>query len=246
LRGVITDPRELGEPISISLPDTFIVDDSMIVPPCTEAKEIEAVRGPNIQSIPYFDPLPNEIEGEILLIAGDNVTTDDIVPAGAKILPLRSNIPAISRYVFSQLDPDFINRAEEQGGGFVLADSNYGQGSSREHAALAPRYLGIRAVIALSFARIHRANLINFGILPLEFVNEEDLARFSPGDRLRISNLRNLLREGAIIPLENTTQGFVIGTRLELSRRLTEVILAGGLLAYTREKGKRDLWERQQ
>jgi aconitate hydratase len=238
LKGVITDPRELGEPISISLPDIFIADDSMIVSPFSGFEEVEVERGPNIKTIPYFDPLPNKIEGEILLTAGDNVTTDDIIPAGAKILPLRSNLPALSRYVFSQLDPDFVNRAEKQGGGFVLAGSNYGQGSSREHAALACRYLGLRAVIALSFARIHRANLINFGILPLDLSHEEDLKRFSLKDWLRIPNLTDVVRGGSKILMENVTRGFVIETRLELSQRQREILLAGGLLAYTREKMK--------
>ncbi len=169
---------------------------------------------------------------------GDNITTDDILPAGAKILPLRSNIPAISRYVFASTDPDFVSRAEEKGGGFVLGGKNYGQGSSREHAALGPRYLGIRAVIAQSFARIHRANLVNFGILPLELASGEDLDRFSPGDRLRIKNLIQLLQQGKSPSLENTSKGFVIETRLDLSSRLLEILLAGGLLAYSREKGK--------
>ncbi|UCG65863.1 MAG: aconitate hydratase [Deltaproteobacteria bacterium] len=238
LRGVIADPRDLGDPVAATLPERFLVDDSLIMPPRPEERETEIVRGPNIQPLPRFDALPEELEGEVLLMAGDNITTDDIIPGGSKILPLRSNIPAISRYVFSQIDANFVNRAEQRGGGFILAGRNYGQGSSREHAALAPRFLGVRAVLAQSFARIHRANLINFGILPLEFVNEDDLKRFSPGDQLRIGNLIALLAEGKTLLLENVTQGFVVETYLDLSQRLREVILAGGLLEYTRENSK--------
>ena len=238
LRGVITDPRDLGEPVNITLPERFLVDDRMILPPVPKEVVVEIIRGPNIKPLPQFEPLPDVIEGEVLLKLGDNVTTDDILPGGAKILPLRSNIPGISRYVFARTDSEFVSRAEERGGGFLLGGKNYGQGSSREHAALAPRYLGIRGVIAQSFSRIHKANLINFGILPLEFVHEGDVKRFSPGDRLRIRNLIHLLREGKDLPLENTTQGFVAETRLDLSPRLREILLAGGLLAYSREKGK--------
>lgn len=238
LRGVITDPRDLGEPVKITLPERFLVDDRMIISPASKGEEVEIIRGPNIKPLPLFESLPEVLEGELLLKLGDNVTTDDILPGGAKILPLRSNIPAISRYVFVHTDPEFVNRAEERGGGFLLGGKNYGQGSSREHAALAPRYLGIRGVIAQSFSRIHKANLINFGILPLEFVQEEGIKRFSPGDRLRIRNLIHLLREEKNLPLENLTQGFMVETRVDLSPRLREILLAGGLLAYSREKGE--------
>jgi aconitate hydratase len=238
LRGVITDPRDLGEPVKITLPERFLVDDRMIIPPAPEGEEMEIIRGPNIKPLPQFEPLPEVLEGEVLLILGDNVTTDDILPGGAKILPLRSNIPAISRYVFVNTAPEFMSRVEERGGGFLLGGKNYGQGSSREHAALAPRYLGIRGVIAQSFSRIHKANLINFGILPLEFVHEEDLMRFSPGDQLRLRNLIHLLREEEDLPLENLTQEFMAETHLDLSPSLREILLAGGRLAYSREKGK--------
>jgi len=235
LKGAITDPRDLGDPATINPPDKFLVDDSMIIPPSPETKDVRIVRGPNIQPLPRFDSLSRELEGEVLIILKDNITTDDIIPGGSKILPLRSNIPAISRYVFSQIDADFVNRAEQRGCGFILAGQNYGQGSSREHAALAPRFLGVRAVVAQSFARIHRANLINFGILPLEFIHQEDLDRLSLGDCLRIKDLRGLVAQGEVIPVENLTQGFTINTRLDLSPRLREVILAGGLLEYIRE-----------
>jgi len=238
IHGLITDPRTLGQPIEINLPKQFMVDDRMIVPPVREGEEVEIIRGPNIAPLPQFEGLPDELEGELLLTLGDNITTDDILPAGAHILSLRANVPAISRYIFSHIDPHFAARAHAAGTGFILGGQNYGQGSSREHAALAPRYLGVRAVITESYARIHRANLINFGILPLEFVHKEDLKRFSAGDQLRIRNLITLLGEGRKFPLENVTQGFVVETRLDLSPRLREILLAGGLLAYIREKGK--------
>lgn len=232
LRGVITDPRELGDHITVTLPDTFLIDDSMIISPSLEGEEIEIVRGPNIQPLPRFGPLPEELEGEILISLGDNITTDDILPGGAKILPLRSNIPAISRYLFSRIDPDLVPRAEERGGGFILGGKNYGQGSSREHAALAPRYLGVQAVLAESYARIHKTNLINFGILPLEFANEKDLRDFSLGDRLRLSNVVSRIKEGKPLSLENMTRGFVVETCLSLSPRLREIMIAGGLLSH--------------
>jgi len=238
LRGVITDPRDLGAPVNITLPERFLVDDRMIIPPAPEGGEVEIIRGPNIKPLPQFDPLPEVLEGEVLLTLGDNINTDDILPGGAKTLPLRSNIPAISRYVFARIDRDFASRAEARGGGFLLGGKNYGQGSSREHSALAPRYLGIGGVIAQSFSRIHKANLINFGILPLEFLHEEDLERFSPGDRLRIRNLIPQVKEGETLLLENMTQEFVVEIRLNLSSRLREILLAGGLLAYRREKVK--------
>jgi aconitate hydratase len=238
LRGVITDPRDLGAPVNITLPERFLVDDRMIIPPAPEGSEVEIIRGPNIKPLPQFNPLPEVLEGEVLLKLGDNVNTDDILPGGATTLPLRSNIPAISRSLFARIDRDFASRAEARGGGFLLGGKNYGQGSSREHSALAPRYLGIRGVIAQSFSRIHKANLINFGILPLEFLHEEDLNRFSPGDRLRIRNLIPQVKEGETLPLENVTREFVVETRLDLSSRLREILMAGGLLAYSREKGE--------
>jgi len=210
----------------------------MIIPPAQKGEDAELIRGPNIKPLPQFEFLPDVLEGVVLVILGDNVTTDDILPAGAGILPLRSNIPAISRFVFAHIDPGFVSRSEARGGGFILGGKNYGQGSSREHAALAPRYLGVQGVVAQSFSRIHQANLINFGILPLKFVNEEDLKRFSLGDQLRMSNLIHLLQKGKNLPLENVTQGFTVETCLGLSPRLREILLAGGLLTYTREKGK--------
>ena len=234
LRGVITDPRRLGDTMTISLPDKFLVNDDMIIGPSAKWEDIEVVRGPNIKPLPSFDPLPEELSGDTLMILKDNITTDDILPGGAKILPLRSNLPAISRYLFSRTNPDFLHMVEEKGGGFILAGKNYGQGSSREHAALAPRFKGVRAVIAKSFARIHKANLINFGVLPLEFKNEDDIDRFYLGDRLCLNNLVSNIRKERPLHLENLTKGFTIETVLNISPRLHDVLIAGGLLAYIR------------
>jgi aconitate hydratase len=176
------------------------------------------------------------LEGELLLALGDNITTDDILPAGANILKLRSNIPAISEYMFCNIDPSFPARARSAGVGFILGGRNYGQGSSREHAALGPRFLGIRAVIGESFARIHKSNLINFGILPLELVKPADRSMFRPGDKLRLTNLGSLVKGGSVIPIENLTQGKTLESKLDVTPRLAQILLAGGLLAYTREK----------
>jgi aconitate hydratase len=176
------------------------------------------------------------LEGEILLTLGDNITTDDIVPAGANILKLRSNVPAISEYVFQNVDSSFPARARTAGTGFIVGGRNYGQGSSREHAALCPRYLGVRAVIAESFARIHKSNLINFGILPLELVNPQDKSGFRPGDKLRLAGLRSLTGRDSVVPVRNLNQGKTVETRLDVTPRLAQILLAGGLLAYARMK----------
>lgn len=234
LRGIITDPRMLGDPIRINLPDKFLVNDDMIIAPSADWEGIEIVRGPNIKPLPVFNSLFKELSGDTLLILKDNITTDDILPGGAKILPLRSNLPAISRYLFFRIDSDFLHMAEERGGGFILAGKNYGQGSSREHAALALRFKGIRVVVAKSFARIHKANLVNFGVLPLQFKNEDDIDLFSLGDRLRLNNLVPNVRNGEPLPLENLTKGFTIETILSISPRLYDVLIAGGLLSYIR------------
>ncbi len=188
ITGEITDPRDLGiEPVEVKLPDKFRVDDSMIIPPSDEPDRVEIIRGPNIKSLPMNKELPNTLKGEVLLKTEDNITTDHIMPAGAKILPKRSNIPAIAEHVFEVLDPTFPKRAKEAGSGFVVGGHNYGQGSSREHAALAPMYLGLKAVLVKSFARIHLANLINFGIIPMTFANEADYDKIDQGDLLEIS-----------------------------------------------------------
>ena len=234
--GAITDPRTLGAPIQVRPPERVSIDDRMIVPPAPEGEAVEIIRGPNIPPLPHFVPLPDELEGELLLALGDNVTTDDIVPAGANILKLRSNVPAISEYVFQNIDPSFPARAKAAGIGFILGGRNYGQGSSREHAALCTRYLGVRAVIAESFARIHKSNLINFGILPLELMNPPDRAAFRPGDKLRLANLGAIISQGSVIQVQNLTQGKAIAIRLDVTSRLARILLAGGLLAYARSK----------
>ncbi|MBC7256262.1 MAG: aconitate hydratase, partial [Chloroflexi bacterium] len=181
-------------------------------------------------------PLEDTLEGELLLIAGDNVTTDHIMPAGAEILPFRSNIPALSNYAFTRLDPTFPERARRAGGGFILGGENYGQGSSREHAALVPMYLGIQAVLVKSFARIHRANLVNVGILPLTFQDPADYARFRQGDRLRLVDVRRTLRAGEPVRVINLTQGFECLASAGLSPREVEVLLAGGMLNYIKQQ----------
>jgi aconitate hydratase len=217
-------------------------DEAFIEPlPEEEAKKVEIYRGPNIKPLPEFDELPESIEGEVSLIVGDNITTDHIMPAGAKILPLRSNIYAISEYVYHYVDPDFVRRAKEirdQKGkaNIIVGGENYGQGSSREHAALAPRFLGVRAVIAKSFARIHHANLVNFGIVPLEFKNKEDYNKFSLGDELLIPDLKNRLREGKEIVVINKTTGEEIVCTYNLTPKQVSVLLKGGLLNWIKSK----------
>lgn len=185
--GEIRDPRELGEYPNYVMPEKFIVNDNCIIKPADDGKDVEIVRGPNIKPLPINPGIKSDISGKVILKVGDNITTDHIMPAGSKILPLRSNVPAISEHVFEQVDKDFSKRAKENGGGFIVGGENYGQGSSREHAALAPMYLGIKAVIVKSFARIHRQNLINFGILPLKFVNAEDYDRINQMNDIKIS-----------------------------------------------------------
>ncbi|KUK10318.1 MAG: Aconitate hydratase [Clostridia bacterium 41_269] len=235
INGVLTDPRELGEFIEIEMPKSFLIDDSMIIPPSKEPEKVKIIRGPNIKPIPIREELPESLRGITLLKVGDNITTDDIMPAGAKILPLRSNIPAISEYVFSNIDPDFAKRAKENKGGFIIGGVNYGQGSSREHAAMAPMYLGIKAVIAKSFARIHKANLVNFGIIPLTFISEEDYQNLEQGDELTIENIKEQLYSKKIT-VKNLTKGYSFEVTHDLTPRLIEIILKGGLLNYIKSK----------
>lgn len=234
LTGVITDPRELGEYVEVKMPEQFLIDDSMVLPPAAEPDKIEILRGPNIQPLPVNKNLPDDLRGPVLLKLGDNITTDHIMPAGAKILPLRSNIPAISQYVFSGIDLSFPERAKEAGGGFVVGGHNYGQGSSREHAALAPMYLGIKAVIAKSFARIHRANLVNFGILPLTFVSEADYDTIMDEDIFEIDVKE--ISSNNILTIKNSGRGTDIQVRHDLTPRQVEIIKAGGLLNYTKQQ----------
>jgi aconitate hydratase len=229
LTGTITDPRRLGEPPLIELPQRFAVDDSMIIPPSSDPERVEVVRGPNIKPLPLPQPLPDRLRGRVLLVVGDDITTDHIMPAGANVLPLRSNIPAISEHVFSRLDPAFAQRAKEWGGGFVVGGENYGQGSSREHAALAPMFLGVRAVLARSFARIHRANLVNFGILPLT-IADADYRTLAQGDELEVPGVREALKRGGPLAVYNRTRGTQLQGQHDLTPREVEILLAGGLL----------------
>lgn len=233
LTGRVTDPRELGDCPKISMPVKFFINDNLTLKPLKEeaAKNVEIVRGPNIKPLPDFQPLPGMLEGEVLIKIKDNITTDHIMPAGAKILPLRSNIPEISKYVFEALDKDFSKRALEKKGGFIIGGENYGQGSSREHAALAPKYLDIKAVIVKSFARIHLANLVNFGIVPLIFKNPEDYEKINTGDYIKIE-IGNL--EGRIT-LFNTTHKEEIELEHTLSQLDRQILKAGGKLSWVKE-----------
>ncbi len=233
LSGVLTDPRTLGEPPHVEEPDSYPACENLLVFPPQDGSGVEIIRGPNIKPIPEREPLADSVEAGVLLKVDDNITTDHIMPAGSKILPLRSNIPAISRHVFEAVDPDFAERALNEGGGFIVGGENYGQGSSREHAALAPMYLGVIAVIAKSFARIHRSNLINFGILPLEFGSEDDFGRLERDDRLRIAGLHTGLEAGRV-RVENLTRGGGFDAVCELSERERKTVLAGGRLNLAR------------
>jgi len=238
LMGVITDPRDLGARLTVDTPEKFLIEDNMIMPPATDPDKVEVIRGPNIRPLPINKPMADDLEGTVLLKVGDNITTDHIMPAGAKVLPLRSNIPAISEYVFEKVDPSFATRATTAGGGLVVGGSNYGQGSSREHAALAPMFLGVRGVLVKSFARIHRDNLINFGILPLIFLDPLDYAEISEKDELCIDNAKQQLLDGVeILAVRNKTKGTTYQMRHNLTSRQVNIIITGGLLNYIRERG---------
>ena len=237
--GVLTDPRTLGEMPEIKVPEHFKINDNMVVPPVAEADmdSVEVLRGPNIKPYPETAPLVENISCQVSLKVGDNITTDHIMPAGAKILPLRSNIPAISQHCFTVCDEDFPRRAKNMEKSIIVGGSNYGQGSSREHAALAPLYLGIKAVLVKSFARIHRANLINAGILPLTFVNEADYEKIGQGDEIEIANVRADIEAGKTqLTVVNKSKNVEIPVLCELTGRPKDIILAGGLLDYTREQ----------
>ncbi len=241
ITGVVTDPRSFGEYPFVEIPEEFIIDDSGLIPPLPdeEMKKVEVIRGPNIVPIQEIPPLPDTLTGEILIKLGDNVTTDHILPAGTRVLPYRSNIPKISEFVFEAVDPNFSARAKEKGGGFVIGGMNYGQGSSREHAGLAPAFLGIRAKIAKSFARIHRSNLINFGILPLIFKDMNDYERIEQGDVLTLENLHEALKNHYEITAKNLTKGFGFSLIHDLSNREAEIVLCGGKLNYTKALSNR-------
>lgn len=236
LTGYLTDPRDLGEYPEFILPEKFIINDNMIVKPLSpeEAGKIDIFRGPNIKPLPAFDPLSDTLSGKALIKVGDNITTDHIMPAGAKILPFRSNIPEISKFVFEAVDPEFYRKAKEYGGGFIIGGENYGQGSSREHAALAPKYLGVKAVIVKSFARIHLANLINFGIVPLTFKDPADYDKISEGDELSVE-IGDL--KGNCI-LKNVTKGIDIELEHTLSDTDAEILKAGGKLPWIKKNYK--------
>ena len=238
LSGYLTDPRELGDMPEFKIPEFFDVNDNMIVPPIEADKmdTVEVLRGPNIKPFPVSEPLTQTIDAGCSLKVGDNITTDHIMPAGAKILPLRSNIPEISKHCFAVCDENFYKRALDMGKSIIVGGSNYGQGSSREHAALAPLYLGVKAVITKSFARIHMANLINAGILPLTFKNEADYDTISQGDELVIENVRDQIQNGDEITVLNKTTGKGFTALLTVSDRQKDMLYAGGLLNYTKEK----------
>jgi aconitate hydratase len=238
LTGVITDPRtlEIAYP-HFTQPTGLKINTALLVPPESGDVGLELEKGPNIRPLPIFDELPDHLEGPVLLKMGDNISTDEIMPAGAAVLPLRSNIPEISRFAFSRIDNTYYDRAMacREGGSFVVGGNNYGQGSSREHAALAPRFLGLRAVLAKSFARIHAQNLANFGILPLIFENQDDWAHINPGDVLRLDNLRTTLPAGSRLRLQNLTRNGVYALVHTLSGRQLRILMAGGLINAIRQ-----------
>ena len=235
--GVLTDPRDIGDMPEFKLPEEFVINDNMIVAPVDEKDmdSVEILRGPNIKPFPVSEPLSENIEAKCSLKVGDNITTDHIMPAGAKILPLRSNIPAISKFCFAVCDESFPERAKEMGKSIIIGGSNYGQGSSREHAALAPLYLGVKAVITKSFARIHMANLINAGILPLTFENESDYDRIDADDTIIIENAPCQIKAGSVIKAKNATKNFEFNVILNASDRQKDMLYAGGLLNYTKK-----------
>lgn len=235
ITGVLTDPRSLGDPLVVELPKKFSIDDSMFIFPADD--KIEVRRGPNIKALPLKDELESDLKGEVLLKIGDNITTDHIMPAGAKILPLRSNIPAMAEYVFEPIDPGFAQRAKEKGGGIVLGGDNYGQGSSREHAALAPMYLGVQAVIAKSIARIHHDNLVNFGIAPLILVDPSMYDTIAQGDLLVINGIKESIEKGEeVLSVQNLTSGKEFVVKLLLSLRQRIVLCGGGTLNWMKKQ----------
>ena len=241
LKGEIVDPRDAGLSIgNVKEPKEFLINDNLLIPPKADTAGLAITKGPNIKEVPVKAPLGGNIEAEVLLKLGNNITTDDIMPAGSKVLPFRSNIPAISEFVFENIDKTFSSRANEakaQGGGIIIGGENYGQGSSREHAAIAPMYLGLQAVIAKSFARIHRANLINFGVLPLLFKSEEDYGKVEKGDKLLIRDVPGALKGGSDLKIENLTRRCSFEVAANLNERERELLLNGGLLPYTKSKG---------
>lgn len=241
LTGYLTDPRDLGEAPTVEMPEHFTINDNMIEPPADpeEAASIEVLRGPNIKPFPKTEPLPESITAKAVLKVGDNITTDHIMPAGAKILPYRSNIPHLSQFCFGVCDESFPERIKAEGKGIIIGGANYGQGSSREHAALVPLYLGVKAVITKSFARIHVANLVNAGILPFTFANEADYDRIDQMDQLELADIRTAMENNTPVVLKNLTKNEEYPLDAShLSARQRAMLLCGGLLDYTRESNK--------
>lgn len=240
LAGVFTDPRTLGGSVEIPMPEEFLINDNLIVPPVSEAlmETVEIERGPNIKPFPISEALESSVEKKAVLKVGDNITTDHIMPAGAKILPYRSNIPYLSNFCFGVCDKDFPARCREEKGGIIIGGHNYGQGSSREHAALVPLYLGIKAVVAKSYARIHCANLANAGLIPLQFQNEADYDKIDQMDDLCLPNIRRELEQGCDVTMVDLTKNMEIKLTAVLTPRQREMVLAGGLLNYTRQTAK--------
>ena len=238
INGYLSDPTELDISNEIQMPEKFLINDNMVVAPAPENNDVEVVRGPNIKEFPINKKLENTVSGKALIKVEDNITTDHIMPSNAKLLPFRSNIPYLSNFCLAPCDDKFSERAKENGGGFIIAGSNYGQGSSREHAALAPLYLGIKGVIAKSFARIHMANLINSGILPLTFDNEADYDSIGAMDELMIENAIESVKNDSSLIVKNVTKGTEFKVNFTLSDRQRDMMLLGGLLNYTKEMSK--------
>ena len=238
LLGEVTDPRNFGPYPEIQIPATFPVDNSMLIYPPKSGDNVEIIRGPNIKQLPIRGPIEDKFEGEVLAKMEDNITTDDILPAGPKILSLRSNIPATADYIFKNINPNFAYNAKSKGGGFIIAGENYGQGSSREHAASGLMVLGIKAVIAKSFARIHHSNLINYGIVPIMFIDARDFAKVNQGDKLSISGIQTFLSDTHIAEVRNMTRNITFTVKHVLSERQSQILLDGGLLNYTKMKQK--------
>ena len=241
LSGYISDPRDLDISSAPENPERFKINTNGIIPPPKNGQHVQIQRGPNIQPVPVKNPMSQEIVGDVLIKLGDNISTDHILPAGPTVLPLRSNVPAIREYLFKYVDADFINRVKKKQGGIIVGGHNYGQGSSREHAALCPMSLGVTVVIAKSFSRIHFGNLINYGILPLTLQSETDYDVIQQGDTLNLDNVIALLESGSnSFPVQNQTSETTIITNLETSRRQREILLAGGLLTYVGENNKNE------
>lgn len=239
LTGVLTDPRTLGDAVSVAMPEHFLINDNMVAAPvpADDMDSVEILRGPNIKEFPVTQALPESLSVKALLKVGDNITTDHIMPAGAKILPYRSNIPYLSNFCFGVCDKEFPQRCRDNGPSIVVGGQNYGQGSSREHAALVPLYLGVKAVFVKSFARIHCANLANAGILPLVFENESDYDRIDQMDEIELPNVRAEIEAGSAVTVIDKTKGLTFSAQPVLSPRQQKMVLAGGLLNYTRESG---------